>query len=178
MNIGFDLDKIFVNHPPLVSEKIIDKIYKHKHHGHLEYRIPSRPEQMLRRLTHYSPLRPAIKKNITFVQDLASLNTNKHYLISGRFGFLEQVTKQFAKKYNFDTIFDAMFFNFQNEQPHFFKDTIIKKLQLDKYIDDDLDLLEYLAIHNSKTIFFWLNQKLNQQLAANLFAITDLQYIL
>ncbi len=177
MNIGFDLDRVLINNPPGIPDKIIDMLDKARTNSHLLYRIPSKPEQLLRRLTYFNPLRSAIKKNIIFVEDIARRNGNKHYLISGRFKFLEKTTKAFAKKHKFDTIFDAMFFNFNNEQPHIFKDRIVKKLQLDKYIDDDLDLLKYLAKENMKTTFFWFNHKLHKQINTNLFAITDLEDI-
>lgn len=177
MNIGFDLDRVFINNPPGIPDRLIDKLDKAKTNSHLFYRIPSKPEQLLRRLTYFTPLRSAIKKNITFVEDIAKKNGDKHYLISGRFKFLEKTTSALAQRYKFDTIFDAMFFNFNNEQPHLFKDKIVKQLHLDKYIDDDLDLLKYLAKENMKTTFFWFNHKFEKEIAHNLYAITDLSHI-
>lgn len=178
MNIGFDLDRILIDHPPFLPDSIIDRLYKKKHISPLTYRIPSKPEQLIRKVSHYSLLRPAIKKNLQFIKNLSHKNSNKRYLVSGRFGFLERVTMSLANKHKFDTIFDNMYFNFNNEQPHLFKDKIIKKIRLDKYIDDDLDLLEYLAQHNKKTTFYWLNTMMEKKLDANLFAITDLTRIL
>jgi len=175
MNIGFDLDRIFINHPPYISNKFIDLLYKESVRDELKYRIPSIPEQKLRLLTHYSKLRKPMKQNIQFIEDLAAKNHNKHFLISGRFAFLEKTTQKLIKQYNFDKIFNAMYFNFENKQPHVFKDEIIKKKHIDLYIDDDLDLLAYLAPRNPKTKFFWFNDKKDFSLCDNLLAITELK---
>jgi hypothetical protein len=157
MKIGFDLDKIFIDYPPFVPASIIDSIYKKKTENTLLYRIPKRPEQILRRFTHYPFFRPAIKENILFLRKISSLKKHQYYLISGRFGFLRKTTEQLLKKHTFDKIFNKMFFNFDNKQPHVFKEKVINSLHLDCYIDDDLPMLEYLAKKNTKTKFFWLS---------------------
>lgn len=174
MNVGFDLDKIFIDLPPLVPGRLIEWFYKGKPNGPLKYRIPSRAEQIIRIFSHYPILRPPILRNIDFVRKLALKNTNKYYLVSSRFGFLEKRTSDFIKRFNFDKIFNAMYFNYSNNQPHEFKNEIIKKLDLDMYVDDDLQLLEYLADKNPKTKFFWLNDKVNKPLTGRVFAITDI----
>src|SRR5438309_4629880 len=110
MNIGFDLDKIFINHS--IPNTIINRFYKQKRNGKLLYRIPSRGEQLLRLITHHNLFRPPIKENILFIEDLAKKNTNKHYLVSGRFGFQKEKTDSLIHSYNFDKIFDGLYFNY------------------------------------------------------------------
>jgi hypothetical protein len=177
MNVGFDLDKIFINTPPFIPSKIIDFFYKEKVDHKLRYRIPSRPEQILRIISHYPLFRQPIVENVNFIKNLASANKNKYYLISSRFGFLKR-TENLIKKYSFDKIFNAMYFNYNNKQPHEFKNEILKKLKLDMYADDDLQLLEYLTDKNPKTKFFWLNGKVSKPLKKNLFAIKYLSEML
>lgn len=177
MNIGFDLDKVLINYPPLVPARLIDLLYKEKSNGILKYRIPSKPEQSLRLLTHLSILRPPIKKNIEFIEKLAKENTNHYYLISSRFSFLKKITNSIVKKYRFDKIFKGVYFNFQNKQPHIFKNETIKKLKIDRYIDDDLPLLRFLAKKNLTIKFYWLNNN-SGSLEKNLFAIKELSEIL
>ena len=177
MNIGFDLDKIFIDYPPFVPDKLINRLYKQKSDGVLLYRIPSKPEQILRIISHYSIFRPPLTKNIKFVKELTNKqkNTNKYYLISSRFSFLKKPTEALIKRYGFNEIFDAMFFNFENKQPHLFKDEVITKIKIDHYVDDDLPLLEFLAKENQKTKFFWLNKKIKGTLGKNIIAITHLR---
>lgn len=156
MSIGFDFDKIFIDYPPLFPAKIIDKLYKQRDNGVLLYRIPSYPEQLFRKATHLPFLRPPIKENLALLKSISKEN-NKLYLISSRYKFLQPETNRLINKYKLDKIFDEMYFNFDNKQPHLFKEEILKKLHLDFYIDDDLSLLKHVAKSNPKTKFFWLN---------------------
>lgn len=174
MNVGFDLDKVFVNFPSFIPTKIIEWRYKERSAGSLRYRIPSKAEQIIRIFSHYPLFRLPITKNVEYVRKLALANKNKYYLISSRFSFLEERTAAIIKRYKFDKIFNALYFNYSNLQPHLFKDDVIKKLKLEMYVDDDLQLLEYLAKNNPKTNFFWLNKKLSKPLEKNLVAIKDI----
>ncbi len=177
MNIGFDFDKVFIDYPPLFPAKLIDKLYKQRDNGVLLYRIPSYPEQLLRKATHLPVLRPPIKENLSLLKNI-SKKTNKLYLISSRYKFLEPETNRLIKKYQLDKTFDEMYFNFDNKQPHLFKETILKKLHLDLYVDDDLSLLKHVAKTNPKTKFFWLNHNHEKHtLSKNIFEINNLDEI-
>lgn len=158
MNIGFDLDKVFIDYPPLFPSKLIDRLYKKKDNGVLVYRIPSYPEQLLRKATHFPLLRPPIKTNLDFLKSIPKKN-NKLYLISSRYKFLKGITNQLIKRYDLDRTFDGLYFNYENKQPHKFKNEVIKGLDLDLYIDDDLSLINYVAKHNKQTKFLWLNHR-------------------
>jgi len=140
----------------------------------LLYRIPSKVEQFIRIFSHHPFFRPPIIRNIEFVKSLTRMNKNKHYLVSSRFSFLKERAEAIIKKYEFDKIFDDMFFNFEDQQPHTFKDGVIRKMKIDRYVDDDLPLLEFVSKNNPKVKFFWLNKKVNKKLSSNLFAIKNL----
>lgn len=178
MNIGFDLDGIFIDAPPFVPHSIIDKLYRKQNSKTLAYRFPNKLEQQFRRITHASFLRPVIRKNTDFLKTLVKLNTHKRYIISGRFGFLEDITKQLVKRNKFDKLFHYIEFNFKNLEPHIFKSAAIQKHDIHIFVDDDLPLLEYLATKNPKTLFFWFNKKHKKKLKRNMYAITHLSEIL
>lgn len=178
MNIGFDLDGIFIDTPPFISRKLLEHFYKTKSRGKLVYRIPSKPEQLFRKLTHLPFLRPPITKNIAVLKKIDK-KKNKVYLISSRYNFLERETARFLKQYKLDSIFDGMYFNYNNQQAHIFKDEIIKKLHIDMHIDDDLSLINYVAKENPKTKFFWFNETEEKTpLAKNVTKIAKLEEIL
>lgn len=158
MNIGFDLDKVFIDYPPFFPSKVIDRLYKKKDNGVLVYRIPSKPEQIFRKATHFPMLRPPIKYNLDFLRSIPK-DKNKLYLISSRYKFLEGVTNDLVKRYELDRIFDGLYFNYENKQPHIFKNEVIKGLNLHLYVDDDLSLVNYVAKHNRNTKFLWLNYR-------------------
>ncbi len=179
MKIGFDLDKIFINTPPLVPISIINKFYKQRDNGILLYRIPTRPEQLFRKATHVPLLRQPIKNNLSLLRNLAKNKNNQLFLISSRFKFLEPETAMLVKKYGLDQIFDKLYFNYENKQPHKFKNEILQHLKLDIFVDDDLSLVRFVAKDNPKTQFFWLNeQKIEKKLTDNITAISKLGEII
>lgn len=160
MKIGFDLDKVFVGYPPLVPGQLIDWLYRSHLTNQLSYRIPnSRWEQVLRRSTHLSWLRRKIEENVSFIQYLSQNPAHKLYLISSRYRFLEEKTHRLLKKYGLVSPFTAIYLNSQNEQPHFFKERVIKQLQLDLFVDDDLELLRYLKDHCPGVQLLWYNPR-------------------
>jgi hypothetical protein len=177
MNIGFDLDNVFISLPPLVPSKIIDFFYKGKINHELKYRIPSKIEQIVRIISHYPILRPPIYKNLEYLRNLTKTKKDKYYLISSRFSFLKKRTENLIKRHELNKIFTVMHFNYSNKQPHEFKNEMIKKTNLNIFVDDDLELLEYLVKKNPKTKFFWLNKKISKTLEKNLFAIRNISEI-
>lgn len=167
IKVGFDLDKVFVNYPPIIPSWVIDYLYKDHQKKELSYRIPnSRVEQIIRKLSHNHLLRPAIKKNIELLNQISnSKDKYQIFLISSRYKFLEQLTYNILKRYKIFNHFNKIFLNIENSQPHLFKEKIIKSLNLDIYIDDDLDLLKYLSTKIKTTKYFWYNpQKYNANL--------------
>jgi hypothetical protein len=173
MNIGFDLDKIFIDYPPFIPDVIFERFYKKKSNGELLYRIPKKPEQLIRYIIHHPLLRPPIQDNMDFLKEFSKTKNNL-YLISSRFGFLESRTNDLIKRYNFDEIFKGLYFNYSNKQPHLFKDNVIKELKIQKYVDDDFPLVKYLAKHNPRVQFYWLNPKEDKRIMKNIQAITQL----
>ncbi len=161
MRIGFDLDKVFINYPPFIPAFIFDKFYKEKDNGELKYRIPGKIDQQIRKLIHFPFLRPPIKENINFLKELSKNSDYELYLITSRYNFLEKRTLQLLKKYKFDKLFKKIFINIKNEQPHFFKDRIIKEENIEVYFDDDLSLLKHLHKENPNLILFWLSHNKN-----------------
>jgi hypothetical protein len=155
LRIGFDFDKVFVNYPPLVPDILINWLSKKKSKT-LKYRMPGPVEQQIRILSHSPLFRHPIEKNISTLKKIY-LKNNSLYLISGRFGFLQKRTDQWMNKHNLEKYFKEIHFNFKNKQNHIFKDEMIKALKISHYFDDDLDLLLYLAKHNPKVKFYWLD---------------------
>jgi hypothetical protein len=177
MNIGFDLDNIFISTPPFIPKALIARLYMKKSNGALIYRIPSKQEQLIRLISHYPLFRPPIKNNLAFLKSIRKDGHN-FYLISSRYGFLQKMTNRIIKKHRLDLLFNKLYFNYENKQPHVFKSKLVNKLKLEKYVDDDLHLLKYITERNNRVKLYWLNNKINKQLSANLNAITNLANIL
>ena len=154
--IGFDLDGVFINRPPLVPKTVIEWIYMRKSNG-LSYRFPGKIEQKIRIISHLPYFRPPIKHNLRSLLDLSSQRF-EILLISSRFSFLRERTNKWDGKNNLFKYFRKIYFNEKDEQPYLFKDKIIKKEKINIFIDDDLDLLFYLANKNAAVDFYWLSK--------------------
>lgn len=177
MNIGFDLDGIFVDKPPFIPKRVIEWLYK-KHDRALSYRLPSKFEQKIRKFSHKSHFRPPIKNNIKLLQKIKKNTPYQFFLITSRFYFLKEETEKIIKKYRIDKLFHHKVFNNNDTQPHIFKDVALKKHKIHYYIDDDIMMLKYLANKNPNIYFFWLNVKLSKKLSKNLIAIINILEIL
>lgn len=178
MNIGFDLDEVFVSHPPLIPSALIAFFYRGTPKKVLHYRMPGNMEKHIRILTHHPLFRPIIQDNLALVGELSKKKGYTLHLVSSRFSFLKKQTEAFVEANGLRKIFASITFNFSDKQPHEFKSSALKKLHLDKYVDDDLPLLEYLSPRHPNTTFYWLNHHIQKKLQNNLIAITKLQQML
>ncbi len=172
--IAFDFDGVFVNHPPLIPKALIESLYK-VHTNRLAYRFPNKIEQKIRVLSHYPNLRPSIKINMLALPKISKTN-NELLLISSRFSFLKGKTESWDKKNHIFKFFRTVLFNYNDKQPHIFKDEMIKKEKVNKFIDDDLDLLIFLSEKNPQVEFFWLEElKKPIDLPSNVIHINNLE---
>jgi len=173
--IGIDFDKVLVNYPPFIPGFFIEKLYKKKN-GKLSYRFPGKLEQKIRALSHLHQLRKPISKNIETLKKLPNNKDIELYLISSRFSFLKKRTNEWFEKNNISKLFKGKFFNYENEQPHLFKNRIIKKNLITDFLDDDLDLLLFLSSHNPKINFYWVaSKKIATSLPKNIRQIKSLE---
>jgi len=185
MIIGFDFDKVFIDYPPLLPYGLIDFLYKgtvvfkkgKAKNDKLHYRFPGVVEQKIRIISHYSIFRNPIKENIGVLRKISGRGGNKTYLVSSRFSFLKTKTEEILKKYDLNKYFDGIYFNFEDKQPHLFKEQTIKNLKIDTYIDDDLDLSLYLAQKMPNLTIYWVRdgRKKEGNLPKNVIAIKDLK---
>lgn len=173
MKIGFDLDKVFIDTPPFIPDRIIERLYKQSSTKELRYRIPGKFEKTIRYVSHAPIFRPVISENLSFLSKLAK-RKNKLYLISSRFAFLKPRTDGIIKKHNLSEIFSGIYMNYENQQPHEFKSEVLKTLDLSIYVDDDLGLLQFLAKRIPHVKYFWLNKKIRKKISPSITAISTL----
>lgn len=159
MNFGFDLDRVFVDYPPLVPPNLINWLYRDHVKKELHYRYPTNDlEKSFRKLTHHHLFRPKIEDSVNF---LKKFHTNhpkdKFFLITGRYSFLEKQTHQILDRYGLKKYFHEIHINLGDEQPHVFKEKVVKKFKIDTMVDDNLDLLLHLKKSSPKIMCFWYN---------------------
>lgn len=183
MIVGFDFDKVFIDFPPFIPYFLIDFLYKGRavfrkstKNFTPHYRIPGELEQQIRIASHHPLFRRQITKNVNVLKSLSTDKKIKKYLVSSRFGFLKKRTDAVLTHYQLKKYFDGIYFNYKNEQPHIFKENAIKKLKIDTYIDDDIQLSVFLAQRNPKLTIYWISdgRKTDIKLPKNVIQINDL----
>ncbi len=145
VRIGFDLDGVIIGKPFFVPERIMEKLVRQKMDHKLLYRFPqSSFERKIRYFSHCPLLRPPITKNIKLIQEISKSKKYELFVVSGRYSFLKYRTREWFSYYKLRKPFKEIYINLKNEQPHLFKERMIKKLKLNVFIDDDQPLLRYL----------------------------------
>ena len=154
--LGFDLDGVLADKPPFIPKRWLEYLFRGKKNG-LHCRYPKTElEIWIRKLSHFYLFRPPIKENVEFTKKLKKQGY-KLYLISGRYSFLKKETKAWIKKRKLDGVFEKVFINLNDKQPHLFKERIIRQLNLDYYFEDDKDTVDFLQL-KFKNKIFWVKQ--------------------
>lgn len=179
MNFGFDLDRVLVDYPPLVPPKLINWLYRDHIKKELHYRYPANEmEKTFRKLTHHHFFRPKIEENIAFLREFHKRHPHdKFFLITGRYAFLEKQTHKILNRYGLKKYFHEIHINLLDEQPHLFKEKVVKKFKIDTMVDDNLDLLIHLKRSNPRLLCFWFNPEKITAQADEIVSITTLPEI-
>lgn len=153
--IGFDFDGVIVYNPfrlvraPWAYFK--NKVLKKRQ---LSFFYPvNKFQKIIWRIMHDSSILPAKGKD-KLAQLIKSQEIEAH-LITGRYSFLDNHLHNWLNKYRMKSFFKSINCNKKDQQPHLFKEEKIKKLNLDIYIEDNWDIVQYLA-KNTKAKIFWI----------------------
>lgn len=142
--VGFDLDGVIIGKPFFVPEFVMEKLVRKKGRR-LAYRYPeSKTERAIRKISHIPVFRPPIRKNVSVIRKLHKSSKYQLFVVSSRYSFLEKRTEQWFKYHKLKKFFKDIYINLADEQPHLYKEKMVKTLKLDVFIDDDLRLLKYL----------------------------------
>ncbi len=144
--LAFDLDGVIVDKPPIIPKQLLERLFKGSRNKGLHYRYPKHEwEIWIRKISHIFFFRPPIETNTTLVKRLSRSKKHKLYIISARYSFLKKETKLWLEKRGLKSLFRKIYLNLENEQPHLFKERILKKIKADVYVDDDPEIADYLS---------------------------------
>ncbi len=146
-NIGFDLDGVILYNPARIVRPIIVFVKKYflKRDINKFYYPKNKTEQMIWNILHKSSVWPA--PGIEGLLRLLKEKKIKAYIISARYESLKTDFDAWMKKIDPDHVFMDYFYNNQNEQPHLYKERMIRKLNLDIFVEDNWDIVAHI---NSK----------------------------
>jgi len=145
LRVGFDFDGVVVYNPLRIFRPFVAFFKKILWQPkELEFFCPQNAWQRFCWLIiHESSFFPA--PGFTLLKKLLKEEKIQGYLLTSRYGHLEEQFYRWLKKNQADKLFKGYFLNKKDEQPHKFKERTIKKLGLDLYLDDNWDIIDYLS---------------------------------
>ena len=169
LKVGFDLDGVILYNPirfvrPIAKLLKPLKSFILKQKEEFFYYPESNVEQFLFRLLHKTSFMPDLA--LKDIKKLVMANKIKAYIITGRYSFLKKDYEIWLKKIKAKTIFIKCYQNQNDLQPNEFKEIMIKKLNLDVYVEDNWDIVQKLNHQSAswRTKIFWLTNILDRHI--------------
>lgn len=165
LKVGFDLDGVILYNPARIIRPLIAfiKTLFFNHKKPLTFYYPkTRLEKLFWKIFHYSSIFPST--GLKEIKKLVKKRKIEAYLITGRYSFLKDDLDYWIKKLKLNQYFKQIYYNVKDEQPHFFKEKIIKKLKLDIFVEDNWDIVAYLEKNLKKTKIFWIYNLLDKNI--------------
>jgi len=168
LKIGFDLDGVILYNPVRIFRVFITDFYKRIKNKILgkkdqpKFYIPKTNfEKFIWFILHKTSfmINPGYEK----IQQLSKIKNVNLYLITGRYSFLKKDLNSWLKKIKAKQVFKNCYYNQKDEQPYIFKLKMIKKLNLDFYIEDNWDIVKEL-IKQKKTKILWMTNLLDRKI--------------
>lgn len=155
LRVGFDLDGVLLYNPARIVRPVISWFKRtFLHRKKLGFYYPhSNAEKLMWRLFHRSSIYNA--GGLDEIRRMVQEKKIEAYLITARFGFLGHTVHRWVKKNHLEHVFTAVYFNSNDEQPHLFKERMVKELNLDVYVEDNFDIVSHLA-KKTKTHILWI----------------------
>ena len=104
-------------------------------------------------IVHESSIFPA--KGTKLLKEMARDPKYEFHLVTARFGFLKDNLYNWLDKNELRKVFKSININEGYAQPHEYKLQITRRLNLDYYVEDNLDIVVYLK-DKVKTKIFWI----------------------
>ena len=153
IKVGFDLDGVIAQHTLggfwFRLRKLKEKILK-KTDGKEYYYPKSFLEKAAWLIIDWC--RPPLKEKKVFCA-LAKDKKFQFFLITGRFKFLDKLTRRWLDKHGLTGCFEAVIINNTDLDPRRFKAEKIKSLKLDYFIDDERETVRFLRKRALAKIF-------------------------
>ncbi|MFA6513609.1 MAG: hypothetical protein WCT34_05485, partial [Patescibacteria group bacterium] len=148
--VGFDLDGVLLYNPARIARPIVSFIkrsfFKKKD---LKFYSPHTYwQKQLWRLFHKSSI--FIAPGLDEIKKLIREKKIKAYIVTARYSYLKNDLEKWLINMKIDKYFSGIFYNQKDEQPHIFKKRVIEKLNLDIFVEDNWDIVNYLNLKNSQ----------------------------
>lgn len=160
IRVGFDFDGVLFYNPFRILRPLI-YVFKRYVLGMkvTKFYIPKRSwTQSIAGLLHRSSFKP----NRGFDEFLRLLKDPNYevYIITARMKFLKDDLGKLLKKFDVSNV-KQIIQNHSDEQPHLYKERLIKQLGLDYYVEDNWDIVKHLR-DNTQTKIVWIHNLLDR----------------
>lgn len=150
LRVGFDLDGVLLYNPARIVRPIMSftKKYLLKRNLNKFYYPKNKIEKLIWWFLHKSSLwpSPGIKELI----DLIKQKKINAYIVSARYELLKKDFTHWTNILDPDKYFSGYFYNDENDQPQLFKEKMIKKLNLNIFVEDNWDIVKHLNLNIKK----------------------------
>jgi hypothetical protein len=156
LRVGFDLDGVILYNPARSIRPFVFLFKRIFLKNRLKkFWVPrGKWEKLFWRLAHKSSI--FLAPGFDEIEKLVKEKKIEAYLVTGRFSFLKDDFEGWLKKMKAKEYFSGCYYNENDEQPHLFKQRLVKKLKLDYYIEDNWNIVDFLNSNNSSTKIFWI----------------------
>lgn len=165
IKVGFDLDGVILYNPIRIFRALVSDIFKAKikKTKDRKFFIPqAEPTKFIWKILHKTSF--MANPGLEDIKKLSKNNGFRFYLITGRYGFLKDDFEDWLKRIKSNEIFYKVFLNADNLQPPEFKSSMIRKLKLDAYVEDNFDIVKELN-KNTKVKVLWMTNIVDKKIS-------------
>lgn len=161
--VGLDFDGVVAYNPARLARLPISFVKRHVFGiQKLGFFVPKNPmERTLWALAHETSIIPA--NGISKLRTLARGGIIEAHLVTARFGFLEGHLMRFLKRWDLMDVFSTVTLNRKEEQPHLFKERMIRKKGFQYFVEDNWDIVNHLNHGKSPTEIHWIYNILDRR---------------
>lgn len=155
VRVGIDFDGVLAYNPFRIVRAPVAYVKRHifgerKTH----FYVPRSPlEKAIWTIVHESSVFPAIGTDL--LVDMVKRREIEAHLVTARFSFLEPNLMKWLRRHHMDTLFTSVVINEKDEQPHLYKERVIKAMQFDYFVEDNLDIVAHIQ-GKTKTKLLWI----------------------
>lgn len=158
IRVGFDFDGVVAYNPlrtlrlPMM---IVSRLFSSNKKEKVHFPYPkSRFVRFLWEQAHKTSFFPA--PGFESLKNLLAAGHIEGHIITGRYAFLNDELYDWLTRNEIANLFTTIHVNMKDEQPHIFKDRMIRALDLDYYVEDNWDIVDYLNSKKHKTEIHWI----------------------
>lgn len=157
LRVGFDFDGVILYNPARVLRPFLGYLRgKKKKNGKTTlsfYHPKSKLQRFFWLLAHQTSLFPS--PGLDELRTLVASRSIEAYIITGRSSFLQKDFERRLRSIRAEQFIKEACLSEKDEQPHEYKERMIKELSLDCYVEDNWNIAQYLS-QNTEARIFWI----------------------